>query len=278
MYLSLNSVPIGGNLSWPDFARLAASTGFRGVDVNLDAAMKDGAGATGKLLADLKLRPAFVNLPVEFRKGDAEFRESLARLEPAAAFAQAIACPRMMTYIMPSSSTPKDELRRIYKQRFTEIARVLSNYGVRLGLEFLGPVMFRKRESHEFIWRMPEMLAFAKECGPNVGLTVDAWHWCHAGGTIQDILDARGRIIVVHFDDSPDLPPELIRDNERLLPGEGVIQLTRFLHALRDAGYNEGLSIEVFGRGLKELPPRESARLCLEAGRKVLAQAGIGET
>ena len=43
---------------------------------------------------------------------------------------------------------------------------------------------------NEFIWKPAEMLAFAKECGPNVGLLLDSWHWHHAGGTVKDILDA----------------------------------------------------------------------------------------
>ena len=74
---------------------------------------------------------------------------------------------------------------------------------------------------------MNEMLEFAKECGSNVGLTLDAWHWHHAGGTPEDIVAAgKDRIVVVHFDDSARLPPEEVRDNERLLPGEGVINLT----------------------------------------------------
>ena len=279
MYLSLNGVPIGGNLAWPDFARLAATTGFRGVDVNLDAAMRDGLEKTRSLLGSLHLHPAFVSLPVEFRKDDATFRAGLPKLEDAAPFAAAIGCPRMMTYIMPSSPIPKDELRRTYKQRFTTCADILARSHCRLGLEFLGPVQFRKQFPNEFIWRMNEMLEFAKECGPNVGLTLDAWHWHHAGGTTDDIIAAgKERIVVVHFDDAPKLPPEQIRDNERLLPGEGVIDLTAFLHALDKIGYQDGLSVEVFGRGLKQMPPEQSAKLCLEYGRRALEKAGIHET
>ncbi len=279
MYLSLNGVPIGGHLSWPEFAQLASRTGFLGVDVVLDAAMKDGLEPTRKMLADLKLRPAFVNLPVEFRKDDATFKTGLAKLEDAAPFAAAIGCPRMMTYIMPSSETPKDELRRLYKQRFTECSNLLARSHCRLGLEFLGPLHLRRAFPREFIWKMPEMLAFAKECGPNVGLTLDAWHWYHAGGTVADILDAgRERIVVVHFDDSPKLPPDQIRDNERLLPGKGFIDLTAFLQALEKIGYADSLSVEVFSKELKSMPPDESARLCLEAGRAVFKKAGIVES
>jgi sugar phosphate isomerase/epimerase len=279
MYLSLNNVPIGGKLPWRQFAELASATGFKGVDVELGAAMLDGVKRTRGMLDELSLRPAFVSLPVEFRKGDEEFRAGMPKLEEAAPFAAAIGCPRMMTYIMPSTDTPKDELRRVYKARFTQIADVLARSHCRLGLEFLGPVQFRTRGKYEFIWKMNEMLEFAKECGSNVGLTLDAWHWHHAGGTPEDIVAAgKDRIVVVHLDDAARQAPELVRDNERLLPGEGVINLTGFLGALRRIRYEDGLSIEVFGRGLKQLPPEQSAKMCLEAGKKVLQDAGIVES
>jgi sugar phosphate isomerase/epimerase len=276
MYLSLNGVPIGGNLAWPDFARLASATGFGGVDLMLGPAMTAGVEATRKLLDGLHLRPAFAGLPVEFRKDEAAFRAGLAKLEEAAPFCAAIGCPRLMTYIMPSSETPKDELRRMYKARFTECASIMARSHCRLGLEFLGPQSFRKQFPHEFIWKMNEMLEFAKECGSNVGLTLDAWHWHHAGGTIADILAAgKERIVVVHFDDAPDLAPDKVRDNQRLLPGEGIIDLTGFLKALQKIGYEDSLSVEVFGRGLKEMAPRESARLCLESSEAVFKKAGV---
>ena len=118
---------------------------------------------------------------------------------------------------------------------------------------------------------MNEMLDFAKECGPNVGLLLDSWHWHHAGATTQDIVHAgRDRIVHVHFNDSPQLPPEQIRDNARLLPGEGVINLVGFLRALQQIGYRDALSVEVFGR-LKDVQwsrPRKWAsnppRRCFE--------------
>jgi sugar phosphate isomerase/epimerase len=279
MYLSLNAVPIGGKLTWKEFAALASSTGFRGVDVMLDAAMADGVDATRRLLRDLKLKPAFVNLPVEFRKDDATFSATLPKLKPAAEFAAAIGCPRMMTYIMSSSETPKEELRATYKKRFQTCAEIMAASKCRFGLEFLGPTQFRKTGKYEFIWKMPEMLALAKECGPNVGLTLDAWHWHHSGGTVADILAAgKQRIVVVHFDDAAKQPPEDVRDNQRLLPGEGVINLNGFLQALKKIGYEDSLSVEVFGRGLKEMPPSESALLCLGQSRAALKKAGIKES
>ena len=67
MYLALNGVPIGGNLSWPDFARLASSTGFGGVDLMLGPALADGVDKTRSLLKELRLQPSFANLPAVCR-------------------------------------------------------------------------------------------------------------------------------------------------------------------------------------------------------------------
>ncbi len=277
MFLALNSVLISGRVGWPEFARLAAKTGYPGTDVMLKTAMQAGAGPTKQLLADLKLRPAAIDFPVEFRKDDVTFQQDVARLPEQAQFASVIGCPRMVTYIMPSSDTPKDELRALYKQRFTECARTLADANVRLGLEFLGPLQFRKQFKYEFIWRMNDMLEFAEECGSNVGLLLDSWHWHHAGATTQDIVNAgRERIVHVHFNDAPNLPPEQIRDNQRLLPGEGVINLTGFLHALQKIRYTDALSVEVFGR-LKDVPPEQAAKMGLDASLRVFRTARVPE-
>ncbi len=276
MYLSLNGTLVADRLSWPEFARLAARVGFPGVDVSTSGAMQEGLNATRSLLDQTKLRGAVAGFPVEFRKDDATFRRDLGNLEAAAQFVAAIGCPRMNTYVMPSSERPKAEQRKIYKDRFRAAADILARSHVRLGLEFLGPLHLRKMFPYEFIWRMDEMLEFARECGPNVGLELDSWHWHHAGATVKDIIAAgRENIVNVQVNDSPRLAPEKIRDDERLMPGEGVIDLIGFFRALKEIGYDEGVSPEVFGRGLKDMPPEEGARLGLETTRAVMAKAGV---
>lgn len=277
MYVSLNStLTAGGKLSWPEFARLAASTGYLGVDVNLGAAMQAGLEETQKLLAELRLKPAVAGLPVDFRKDEESFRSSLEKLGEAAKFAARIGCTRMGTWLMPSYPLPKDEQRKLFLGRFQAIAAALASEGVRLGLENVSPVHLRKLHPHEFLWRTEEMLAFAKECGPNVGLLLDSWHWFHAGGTVKDILAAgRDRIVHVQAADAPKLPAEDIRDNERLMPGEGVIDFNAFFGALKKIGYTDGVSPEIFGRGLKSVPPEEGARLGLRTTQEAMKKAGV---
>jgi len=276
MYIALNATITTGRVPWPEFVRLAARLGFGGAEVNLGRAMEAGVAETKAIFDHLRIRPAAAGLPVEFRKDDATFRQGLAKLDSQAKFLAAIGCYRMATWIPASSETPKSELRKLWKERFTETAKVLAGHGMRLGLEFLGPLHLRKRSPHEFIWRMDEMTAFAADCGPNVGLLLDAWHWHHAGATVKDILDAgKQRIVHVHISDAQKLPPEEVKDNDRLMPGEGVIDLNGFFGALKKIGYEDAVSPEVFGRGLKDMTPEEAARLALETARTVMRKAGV---
>ena len=276
MYISLQSTLVAGRLKWPEFAELAHQVGYPGTDVSLDEAMAAGVPATQALLTKLQLKPAVVTLPVEFRKDDATFRTDLARLDDAVQFSVAIGCPRMTTWITSSSETPKAELRKIYKARFTACANVLARSHARLGLEFLGPLHIRKRFPYEFIWRMNEMMEFARECGPSVGLLLDSWHWHHAGATADDIIAAgKNGIVHVQVNDAPQLPPEKIVDSERLMPGEGIIDLTAFFRALKEIDYADGVSPEVFGRGLKDMPPEMGAKMGLETTQAVMRNAGV---
>lgn len=275
MFVALNGTVVTGRVPWPEFAELAAKTGYGGVDVPLDAALSAGIVSTKDLLARLRIQPAVVSFPVEFRKDDATFRETVAKLDEASAFAAAIGCPRMATWLLPSSELPKPEQRALYVRRLGECARIMGNRNVRLGLEFVSPVHLRKRFPHEFIWRMDEMLALAKDCGPNVGLLLDSWHWHHAQGSASDIVRAgREAIVHVHVNDAANVPPEKVMDNDRLMPGEGVIDLTAFFQALKKIGYRDAVSVEVFGRGLKEMTPEKAARLGASTAIKVMKRAG----
>jgi sugar phosphate isomerase/epimerase len=276
MYVALNSVTIQGRVPWPAFAHLAHRAGYGGVDVNLGKALDEGVDSTRALLKELNLKPAALPFPVEFRKDDATFQEGLKALPRAAQFAAAIGCPRMVTWILSSAPTPKEELRKTLKQRFQAAAEILDKSKVRLGLEFLGPLHIRKAAPHEFIWRMDEMTEFAKEIGPNVGLLLDSWHWHHAGATASDILKAgKQRIVHVHLADAPKLPPEQIKDSERLLPGDGVIDWKSFFGALKKIGYDDGCSPEIFMASLKEKTPEEAAKLALGGSLKAMRVGGV---
>ena len=276
MLLSLHPVVLNGRAGWPAQIDLAAQVGFPAVDVNVTGAVKEGLAATLDRLKAKKVLPGVCSFPVEFRKDEEAFKKDLDQLETSAQMATSLGCPRMATWILSSSDLPADENRRLHVRRLGAAAKVLERSGVRLGLEFLGPLHIRKQRPHEFVWRMNDMLALARECGPNVGLLLDSWHWHHAGATLSDIAKAgRDAIVHVHFNDAAKQAPEDVKDNERLMPGEGVIDLVGFLQALHKLGYRDAASVEVFGRGLKDMPVEAAAQLSVNTARAVFEKAGV---
>jgi sugar phosphate isomerase/epimerase len=276
MFVSLNS-SLTGKMAWPEFARLAARIGYGGTDVSLQGAMQQGVESTRALFAELKIRPGVTSLPMSpFVRDEPVFQTGMKRLDEGAQFMAAIGCPRAMVVLPPSSDTPKAELRKIFKDRLSGVSEILQRHKVRVGLEFLGPRYFHTRLPHEFIWRMDEALEFAKECGPAIGLQLDAWHWHHAGATVADILAAgKSHIVSVHVSDARKQPPEEVRDNQRLMPGEGIIDLVRFFQALQKIGYEDAVSPEPLGRISQDMSPEDSARLALETTSAVMRKAGV---
>src|SRR5262245_10640495 len=140
MFVSLNgALTAGKNVGWPDFARLAARVGYGGVDWSLAPAKAAGVDATKALLAELKIRPTIVNLPMTrpFAIDQPEFQQALAPLADDAAFSAAIGCRKMMLVLSPTSALVKDEQRKLVRERLSAMSEVLQRSNIRLGLEFL---------------------------------------------------------------------------------------------------------------------------------------------
>ncbi|MEO7192433.1 MAG: sugar phosphate isomerase/epimerase family protein [Vicinamibacterales bacterium] len=146
MFISLNG-GVAQRTGWPEFARLAARTGYAGVDFPLNNVRMAGVDATRALLSELKLQPTITGIPADPRGVDpAAFQTALAGLEEAAKFMQDIGATRMMA-VMPATVPAQanmsfDEYRTMYKTRLTAIDEVLRRHNIRLGLEFLGPMCF----------------------------------------------------------------------------------------------------------------------------------------
>lgn len=286
MFVSLNgALTAGKGVGWPEFARLAARTGYGGVDVSLEAAATAGLGPTKALFAELKIKPTIVNLPMArplpFAGDEAAFKDALLKLADHAGFMSAIGCSRMMVVLPASAPLPKDEFRKTVRDRIAAIADVLQRSNVRIGLEFLGVLQFRSggsaaAPSHPFIWTLPETLALATDCAPNVGVILDAWHWHHSGGTTRDIRTTpKSRLVHVHVSDAKPMKAEDVRDNMRLMPGEGSIDLTGFFQAVKAIGYTDGVSPEPLGRIPTEMSAEDAAKLGLEMTMAVMRKAGV---
>jgi sugar phosphate isomerase/epimerase len=298
MFVSLPPWAVARNVGWPEQARLAARVGYKGIDWSFGPAKTAGVDATKALLAELGIVATITNLPMQnpLAGEDAAFQAQLPALGGDAAFCQAIGCRRFQLVLGATTidGQPKDERWTLVQSRLSAIAGVLARHDVSLSLEFLGPLMFRRARQRPgapppdpaappppppvpFVWTLPETLRLCEASGPNVGVTLDAWHWYHSGGTVADIRAAKAsRILHIHVSDAKPMPPEEVRDNMRHLAGEGVIDLVGFFQALKAIGYQGGVAPETIGPRIPDgMPPEESARLALEATTAMLKKAGV---
>ncbi len=119
------------------------------------------------------------------------------------------------------------------------------------------------------------MLELADAIGTNVGLLVDSFH-CHTAGTTwQHLAEIPAeKIVLAHLNDAPRVPVGEVQDGQRVLPGNGGIDLVGFLQALRRTGYNGPMSLEVFNQQLREMPAPQAATLAWQATKRVLQVAG----
>lgn len=279
MYPALSPGMIGVRLPFAECVKLAADAGFRGIAVDMAAAMADPSGVR-QLLEGNKLAPGAWGLPVDFRNDDQTFQEGLAKLPEMAKVARQIGAPRCSTWILPFSDTLSfEENFELHKTRLRACAEVLADHDCRLGLEFVGTPSMRQNHAHEFLCDQEGMLGLCEAIGTgNLGLLFDCFHWYTSGGTKEDIHKLSDALVVdVHINDAVDgrSPDEQI-DNERRLPGEtGVIDLRAFLQGLKAIGYTGPVTPEPFSDRVRAMEPQDAVRATAEAVMRAWRDAGI---
>jgi sugar phosphate isomerase/epimerase len=264
--LSLHPATVGFRLAWPELAELAARSGYQGAVIAKQQPLPVEATSA--------VRASSIQLPVEVRQDETAFLNTLPRLPAVCRFAASVGCRIATLGVPPSSEQPRDAQAVVYHERLKRCCDVLDQYSIRLALECITPVRARRAHPYEFIRRNEEMLDFALTVSPTSGLVIDSWHWHHAGSDPQWIRNIPpDRILDAHISDSPDAPPEAIRDLERLLPGEGIVDFKSFFALLDEKNYPGPYTVEVFGRGLRDLDPSDAARRAFDASAATLRNA-----
>jgi sugar phosphate isomerase/epimerase len=258
MKTSLNGAGLGaGTLGLAGFVDLAARQGFDGVDFGLGGAQKladerGGAGAVRALFDEKNVAPATFGLEIEWRRDEATFNDGLTAFKEKLPLARAIGADRCVTWMPPSVNDEPAAWEAQTVRRFRLVARVLADHGVRFGLEWVGPKHLRAGDGamgrNVWIHTLDGTLALVREIGePNVGLLVDCYH-CYTTGIGEAELAklSDDQIVHVHVNDAKrGVPVDAVKDGDRVLPGDGAIDLAGFLNGLRAAGYRGYIAPEV---------------------------------
>ncbi|MBP1914170.1 sugar phosphate isomerase/epimerase [Lederbergia galactosidilyticus] len=263
-----------------ELIHLASEYGFNSIDTNGTELRKfiadRGLKGAKALLEEKGIQIGSMAFPVEWRQSDAEFKDGLELLVADAQTAAQFDCHTFFTYFMPSTDRNTIEHLMALTKRIRTCAPLLKSYDINLALEFVGPHHLREKWANPFIWNIGATMDWLEIIGEdNVGILLDSLHWYTSGGTIEDITSLKAhQIAYVHINDTKDVPEKAL-DNDRVYPGEGVIDLSGFLRALKEINYTGVVSQEILT--LEE--PNETNEYLAERSRmafeKVFNKAGI---
>jgi 2-keto-myo-inositol isomerase len=102
-----------------------------------------------------------------------------------------------------------------------------------------------------------------------IDLVLDSCYWHASGSQSLDGFPV-GRLALVHLNDAPDKAPREIEDEDRVLPGEGVIKLAELRRELQTRGYTGPWSLETFNPTYWREDPGAVATRGLEAVTRIL--------
>jgi sugar phosphate isomerase/epimerase len=281
--MDLRCGSIGVRADQSEAIRLANKYGFQSVtpEPGFLASLNDEA--CEQLLSDLKQNDLVwgaAGLPVDFRRDDATHAKGIEQLPRLAQALQRVGVTRIGTWLRPSH----DELTysanfRQHVKRLRECARILADYGLRLGLEYVGPRTSWTAKRYSFIHTMAETKELIAELGcDNVGLVLDSWHWYTAQETAQDLRTLKTKdIVACDLNDAPaGISVDQQIDNRRELPAAtGVIDLKSFLSVLLEIGYDGPIRAEPFNQVLNKMDNDDAVAATAAAMRKAFALVDV---
>ena len=121
-----------------------------------------------------------------------------------------------------------------------EAGEIAAEYNLTAMIEFL------RTSTH--LATLPSALNMIREAAhPSVRPMLDFFHFWSGLSKFDDLdMLEPGELAHAHFQDLLDGPRELINNNSRLIPGDGIAPVVRILQKLSEKEYNGALSVELF--------------------------------
>jgi len=261
MTINLVCGNIGVNANQLEAIELAHAFGFESVEANpyyLAALEEEKLKELLERMRSRNLVWGAAGLPLEFRQDEEKFRSGLKELPGLAAGLERAGVTRVGTWLSPGhrNLTYLENFKQ-HTQRLNEVATILRDHKLRLGLEHVATKTSRDRLKFPFIHTIAEMQELIGAIGGgNVGHVLDSWHWWQADETADDILALKPEeVVAVDINDAPaGIAKEKQLDGQRELPlATGVLPLSEFLKALNRIGYDGPVRAEPFSKKLNQM-------------------------
>ncbi|MGI8977668.1 MAG: sugar phosphate isomerase/epimerase family protein [Pirellulaceae bacterium] len=285
MFRNLNPYILSISGRQGELLEIALTYRFTGLTIDIrevaDKAKALGMEAANKFLLSARVKIGGFELPVRFAAPEADFKTDLVGLKPILDAATALAANRCYLTIQPTSDElPFHENFKFLAGRLKEVAAVLAERGIKLGLRLLAGEAHRNNGGYQFICQADPLVMFIQTIGAdNVGLWLDTWNWQVGGGSAEKLRAFSGeQIVAVELSDIPagaDLAT--ITEEQRLLPGEGgQIDSAAYLATLQEMGFDGPVSAAVHPATVAGTKREALVKRAAESLDIAMQAAGIG--
>ncbi len=254
------------------FLKTISEAGFEGVELRRDQTfeyLKDHSIADLKtLLSKYKLKCITFNAIELFSLcSKEEFQKMLDYTEKLMKIGNRIGCDTIIAVPSFFEGQPIKESSIISQtvERLKILAKLAETYTFKLAFEPLGP-------PNNSVRKIDLALKIIRTKGlPPMGLVIDTFHYFVGEHTVNDIghVDPR-EIWLIHVNDCLKKPIDVLKDSDRVLPGQGFFDLKGFVTKLKLIKYDGWLSLELFNEKLWEENPITVAKNSFESLKKLL--------
>lgn len=219
--LGLSSCPLH------ELVELALTHRFGGLDIDFEDFLRQvevrGIQAAKRYLSGTNLKVATLQLPMEWDLHEEDYPQQVERLRKSLSIVKELGCKTLVTHVPPGSNFRiYHENFEFHRRRLSEIAEILREHDIRLGLTFSAVASEQAEFSQPFVSTFEGLTTLLRiMTTENVGIVFDSWHWALSEGTLNQLEQlGAARICDVRLADLPtnDATPETIRPEERLLP------------------------------------------------------------
>ena len=274
---AFHAATIKQGLSFVQQIEIGHAAGFSYSGLNVIGAVDfdnaNSPGATKSLLQTkgLSVRDTSGSPPITANEED--FTSALNEMPHLLGIAKELGASATMVFVPNRWDSPEEQVLPLVTSRLKKIAKVAADFEISVGIEYCGPPLFPDKK-YPFLTGIKGALQIAENAGnENIGLTLDPCHFNGAGDTLDDIAAANGRISCVHINDMPEGSRDTLVDADRVMPGDGTMDLVGFLRAVVANGYRGPCAVELFNPDIRKGDPTEVATEARIKTEAVIAQA-----
>jgi sugar phosphate isomerase/epimerase len=151
-------------------------------------------------------------------------------------------------------------------ERYADLLEIGRQAGIKPTFEYIS--FFKSIHKLSQAWDIVQ-----KTNDPDATLILDAFHNWNSGSTMDELRAIPvEKISHYHIDDAhPDKPALTQTDPDRVMIGDGVIDLKAEIQILREKGYQGAMSLELFNQDLWAKDPKEVIKVGLERMKELLS-------